>query len=188
MESSRDETAALIRRAKEHDREAFAELYRATVAPVYRYVAARVVRSEETEDLTQEVFMAALRGIQGLRAEDESGLMAWLFQIARYKLADALRRKYQAPTEPLEVNVEPVAPAAGPEEAAETLDHQVAVRTAMDQLTGEQREVLICKYVLNYDNERTAQQVGKTANAVNQLHHRALRSLQRLLVEAGAVG
>src|SRR5437899_11315233 len=105
--------AALIRRAKDHDREAFSELYRATVAPVYRYVAARVVRSEGTEDLVQEVFMAALRGIQGLRAEDESGLMAWLFQIARYKLADALRRQYQAPTEPLEVTDEPSALSAG---------------------------------------------------------------------------
>ena len=127
-------------------------------------------------------------GMPSLRAEDESGLMAWLFQIARYKLADALRRKYQAPTEALEDTDEPVAPAAGPEAAAEAMDQQTAVRSAMDQLTGEQREVLICKYVLNYDNERTAQQVGKTANAVNQLHHRALRSLQRLLVDARAVG
>jgi DNA-directed RNA polymerase specialized sigma24 family protein len=35
--------------------------------------------------------------------------------------------------------------------------------------------------VLGYSNEQTAAHVGKNVNAVNQLHHRALRSMQRLL-------
>ncbi len=42
--------------------------------------------------------------------------------------------------------------------------------------------------LLDYDNERTARQVGKTTNAVNQLHHRALASLHRLLTRGEATG
>ena len=55
------------------------------------------------------------------------------------------------------------------------------VREALELLTPEQREVLVCKYILGYDNRRTASLVGRNVNSVNQLHHRALASLHRLL-------
>jgi RNA polymerase sigma-70 factor (ECF subfamily) len=175
------EFAALIERAKRSDQAACTELYRRSVQPVYRYLAARVNSVDEAEELTQEVFLAALGGIEGLRAVDEPGVLAWLFQIARYKLADALRRRYRRPTAPLE-EAELVADRrAGPEDVAQASAEREAVRQALEHLTPEQREVMLCKYVLDFDNERTARHVGKNVNAVNQLHHRALASLQRLL-------
>jgi RNA polymerase sigma factor (sigma-70 family) len=64
---------------------------------------------------------------------------------------------------------------------AEAHEAAAEVRLALDRLTSEQREVVVCKYVLGYDNERTARLVGKNINAVNQLHHRALASLHRVL-------
>jgi RNA polymerase sigma-70 factor (ECF subfamily) len=173
--------AVLVRKAKGYDRQAFAELYRFAVTPVYRYLAARVNRAEEAEELTQEVFVAALSGIEGLRAEDENGLLAWLFQIARHKLADHLRRRYRKPTSSLEEAEERQDPGPMPEEAAVLGEERAEVRRALERLTPEQREVVTCKYVLGYDNETTARVVGKNVNAVNQLHHRALASLHRLL-------
>lgn len=173
--------ARLICQAKQYDRVAFAELYRFAVTPVYRYVAARVNRVEEAEELTQEVFVAALSGIDGLRAADGPGLLAWLFQIARHKLADQLRHKYRRPSAPLEEAEEQADPEPRPEELAEVAEERAEVRAALEQLTPDQREVVVCKYLLGYDNERTARMVGKNVNAVNQLHHRALASLHRLL-------
>jgi RNA polymerase sigma-70 factor, ECF subfamily len=176
--------AGLIRRAKGHDREAFAELYRFAVGPVYRYLAARVDRVDDVEELTQEVFVAALSGIQTLRAEDEGSLMAWLFQIARNKLADQLRGKYRRPSAPLEAAEEVESQQLRPDETAELAEARAEVREALELLTPDQREVVVCKYVLGYDNERTAGIVGKNVNSVNQLHHRALASLHRLLRKA----
>ncbi len=181
MQDISGDIAGLIRRAKSYDKAAFADLYRFTVRPVYRYLAARVNGVEETEELTQEVFMAALNGIQGLRAEDEAGLLGWLYQIARNKLADQLRQRYRRPSAPLEEAEELEAPQPRPEEAAEAAEERAEVRLALEQLTPEQREVILCKYVMGYDNDRTARQVGKNINAVNQLHHRALASLGRVL-------
>jgi RNA polymerase sigma-70 factor (ECF subfamily) len=171
----------LILRAKRYDRAAFAELYRFAVGPVYRYLSARLGSVEEAEELTQEVFMAALDGIQRLRADDEAGLLGWLFQIARNKLADQLRRRYRRPLVPLEEAEGLESPQSHPDEAAEEEEERDQLRRALDRLTPEQREVILCKYVLGYDNDRTARQVGKNVNAVNQLHHRALASLSRLL-------
>lgn len=181
MQSSAGDIAGLIRRARDHDRDAFAGLYRFAVGPVYRYLAARVDRVEEAEELTQEVFVAALAGIESLRAEDEAGLLSWLFQIGRNKMADLLRQKYRRPVAPLEEADAMESGLHHPDEEAEIAEDRAEVRAAMEQLTPEQRDVVTCKYVLGYDNRRTAEIVGKNVNSVNQLHHRALASLHRLL-------
>jgi len=161
--------AGLIRRAKTYDQAAFADLYHLTITPVYRYLSARLGTVEDAEELTQEVFLAAVTGIQGLRAEDEAGLLSWLFQIAR------------RPSTPLDEadQVEDRQPL--PEEVAETDDEHAELHQALERLTPEQREVIMFKYVLGYDNEQTARLVGKNVNSVNQLQHRALASLRRLL-------
>lgn len=179
MQEAAGEIGALIRRAKAYDQAAFAALYRLAVTPVYRYLSLRLNTVEETEDLTQEVFLAALAGIQGLRAKDEVGFLAWLFQIARHKLADHLRQR--RPSVPLPETEEMESLQARPDEVAQAAEEQAELRQALKQLTPAQREVIVCKYILGYDNERTARLVGKNVNAVNQLHHRSLASLHRLL-------
>lgn len=181
MQLSAGDIAGLIRRARGGDRDAFAGLYRFAVGPVYRYLAARADSVEEAEELTQEVFVAALAGIETLRAGNEGELLSWLFQIGRNKMADLLRRRYRRPTAPLEEAAEMESGRGRPDEVAEASEERAEVRAAMEQLTPEQREVVTCKYVLGYDNRRTAEIVGKNVNSVNQLHHRALASLQRLL-------
>lgn len=178
------EFQALIGRARAYDRDAFGELYRRSLGPVYRYCRSRVDSVAEAEELTQDVFMAALSGIENVRAERESAWLAWLFQVARHKHADALRRRYRRPQAALEAAGDPIDEAPLPLAAVVSADERAEVRRAMEQLTDEQREVIVCKYVLGYDNERTAAVVGKNANAVNQLHHRAVARLRRLLVGA----
>ncbi|MBI2939803.1 MAG: sigma-70 family RNA polymerase sigma factor [Chloroflexi bacterium] len=181
MQEAVGEIAGLIRRARTGDPAAFADLYRLAVTAVYRYLSARLNTPEEAEELTQEVFLAALGRIQGLRAEDEASFLAWLFQIARHKLADHLRQRYRRPAVPLDEDDQLAARQPGPDELAEGSEERAEVRRALEQLTPEQREVMLYKYVLGFDNERTARLVGKTINAVNQLHHRALASLHRML-------
>jgi RNA polymerase sigma-70 factor (ECF subfamily) len=185
LDASGTALADLLARARRRDRDAFAELYRLSVRPVFRYVAARVRTVEEAEEVTQEVFLAALSGIHSLRATTEPALFAWLFQIARFKLADRLRGQYRRPARPLDASMDPADPAPSVEDVLSDVsareEQRERVRIAMAELTDDQREVVTCKYVLGYTNEQTAAQIGKNVNAVNQLHHRALRSLQRLL-------
>jgi len=182
VQKSETDFASLLRLAQAYDRAAFGELYQRTVTAVFRYLAARVNSVEDAEELTQEVYLAALSGISRLRAVDESGLYAWLFQIARFKLADQLRARYRRPTAALEAAGEPADTAPLPEEQVTAAADRETVRLAMGELTDDQREVVTCKYILGLSNEETARQLGKNVNSVNQLHHRALRSLHRLLV------
>ena len=177
----REELGAWIGRAQSFDLEAWDFLYSFAFPQVYRYIRSKVVTVAEAEDLTEEVFLGALQGIVGLRASDEAGFLGWLFQIARHKIADNLRRQYRRPTEPLDPELEVGDPGPTPEEEVLRGDARREVRAALAELTPEQQEVLVMKFSLGYDNARVASVLGRSPGAINQLQHRALGALRRAL-------
>jgi RNA polymerase sigma-70 factor (ECF subfamily) len=179
-----DDIEALVKRARGLDTAAWDRLYVIAFPQVYRYVSAKVRSSAEAEDITEEVFVGALQTVASLRASDEAGFLGWLFQIARFKLADHLRRQYRRPTEPLDPEVEFSDPAPSPEDEAIRRDDRSAVRAALAELTQEQQEVIVMKFSLGYDNARVATILGKTPGAINQLQHRALGAMRRFLERA----
>ena len=180
-----DDVAGWIARARAFDAGAWDRLYQLAFPQVYRYVSVRVRTVGEAEDVTEEVFLGALQTVGSLRATSEIGFLAWLFQIARHKIADHLRRQYRRPTEPLDPELDVSDPAELPEDQIIRLDEEQAVRTALAELTDEQREVVVMKFSLGYDNARVASVLGKSPGAINQLQHRALGALRRILERAG---
>jgi RNA polymerase sigma-70 factor (ECF subfamily) len=177
----RDEFADLLRRAQGFDSAAWDRLYQLAFPQVYRYVSSKINGVPEAEDITEEVFLGALQNVGSLRATDPAGYLGWLFQIARHKLADHLRRQYRRPTEPLDPEFEISDEAPTPEDRALRVELQRTVREALTELTPEQQEVIVMKFALGYDNARVATILGKSPGAINQLQHRALGALRRLL-------
>lgn len=178
------DVANWIKRARDLDSAAWDHLYQLAFPQVYRYVASKVRGVADAEDITEEVFLGALQNVGNLRATDEAGFLGWLFQIARFKLADHLRRQYRKPTEPLDPELEVSDPDPTPEDEALRGEDQRAVRAALAELTAEQQEVIVMKFALGYDNARAAAILGKSPGAINQLQHRALGALRRLLDQA----
>ena len=182
VESIRDDDVAKwIKRARDLDSAAWDRLYQLAFPQVYRYVAAKVRGVPEAEDITEEVFLGALQTVASLRATDEPGFLGWLFQIARFKVADHLRRQYRRPTEPLDPEMEISDPSPSPEDEALRDDDKRAVRAALAELTAEQQEVVLMKFALGYDNALAASILGKSPGAINQLQHRALGAMRRFL-------
>ncbi len=182
----------LIDCARRGESEALSTLYRQFLSGIFGYIAARVPDRNTAEDLTSEVFLKMVEGISRLRADDEAGVAAWLFQIARVTVAGYYRKREKQPASV------PLEPAYGEEEKerweipanhpdsdpvfqAETRDEWNTVVNAINALTEEQRQVLICRLILGYDVATVAKMIGKNANAVKALQFRALHSLQRLL-------
>ncbi|MQY08762.1 ECF RNA polymerase sigma factor SigE [Actinomadura sp. RB68] len=73
------------------DPAAFEVFYRRHVAAVGRFMARRVGDPHTVDDLTTEVFLAAIDGAGGYRSE-LGGELAWLFGIARNVVAAERRR------------------------------------------------------------------------------------------------
>ncbi len=80
----------LLARA-EHDREAFAELYRRHIDGLIRYFGHALGRSDLAFDLAAETFAAALIALPNYRPSAAPG-KSWLYAIAHNRLVDSVRK------------------------------------------------------------------------------------------------
>jgi RNA polymerase sigma-70 factor (ECF subfamily) len=114
-----------------------------------------------------------------LRAERDGAVPAWFLTIARHKVADHFRRTPER-TEALDSTAK--TEGQDVQEIVGERDRDRRLREAMRQLTPEQEEVLILRFVLGLDGEQTAAVTGRTVGANKALQHRGLASLEKLLL------
>jgi RNA polymerase sigma-70 factor, ECF subfamily len=170
---------ALARRAIAGDLVALGRLYDELVGPVYRYVALRIRRREDAEDLTQLVFERIVSGLPRYRSNG-SPFAAWAFRIARNAVIDHVRR--ERPTEPLG----PAHDASDGEglEAITLRGEQIGeLRRAIACLTPDQQEALALRFVAGLSAEEAAQVMGRRAGTVRGLTFRAISALRRHMAE-----
>ncbi len=180
----RAEEQRLLRQAQRGDAEAFAHLYRAHVQAVYRYIIYRVnYDTQLADDLTADVFARAL---QGLRAYQDQGkpFLAWLYRIARARVIDYYRKTGRRPAE---VNIDDEPLTVEPDLDMPMLRQQAAraLRAAIAELTEDQRQVILLRFIEGYRIEAIAAIMGKQPNAIKALQHRALRTLAARLERTG---
>lgn len=183
--------------AKKGNTEAIAALYRHFLSGIFGYIAARVPDRSTAEDLTSEVFLKMVEGIEGVRTTEEAGIAAWLLRVARITIALYYRQRKKQPElvsltpmheeDSTGIDEHDTLPAnypdADPALRAEVQEDWDAVVRAINCLTEEQRQVLIGRLILGYDVATVARMLGKQANAVKALQFRALQSLNRLLAK-----
>jgi len=179
-EISKQEQRELIRRAKECDPSAFARIYEHYHQDIYNFVYYRVPGTHVAEDLTSEVFLKALESIDSYAFRGVP-LSAWLFRIARTTVALYYRDQPTPANLSLE---EELLPAEGdPSDVFETGLTQKQLAQALNNLTEDQQEVIILKFVDGLSNTEVGQVLGKSEGAIKSLQHRALSSLNRVLEE-----
>jgi len=174
---NKKEEARLIRRAKEGNPVAFAELYDRHQPAIYRYISFRVGSAAVAEDLTSEVFVRLVEKIDQFTYRGRP-LLAWLYTIARNLVADHHRRAERADMVPLDKKL--TAATTDPEKAAALTLEQQRLGAAIEQLTEGQRQVILLKYFEDLDNKAVARILGKSVGAVKSLQHRGLRALERI--------
>jgi RNA polymerase sigma-70 factor (ECF subfamily) len=136
---------ALARRAAGGDRAAFAALVERYGQPVLSLCYASSLDRQTAEELAQDVFLAAWRGLPRFRGG--SSFATWLFAIARNACVDRARRRSARPrTTPLEAYHALEAPPAPAGDARRALE-------AAAELSAPLREALLLREVqgLSYD-------------------------------------
>ncbi|MBI5668887.1 MAG: sigma-70 family RNA polymerase sigma factor [Chloroflexi bacterium] len=180
---TRVDEGRLIRRARQGDADAFACLYQETVQAVYRYIYLRVNDTQLAEDMTGDVYMRALKAM-GSYQEQGKPFIAWLYRIAHARVVDHYRRTDRRPVES-DIEAEPIPVSADMDHSLLRRQAAKALREAIAQLTDEQQQVVILRFIEGHSLETAAQIMGKNANAIKALQHRALRSLAGRLARAG---
>ncbi len=145
----------------------------------------RFLRSQESraaDDIAAEVWLAVASGIAKFDG-DWSDFRAWLFAIARRRLADHRRTAVRRRTDVVEETVFEHRPADDkPEtEALENLSAQQAATLITSVLSGEQAEVLLLRVLADLDVEQVASIVRRPPNWVRVTQHRAVRTLVKRL-------
>jgi RNA polymerase sigma-70 factor (ECF subfamily) len=168
------------------DARAFGELYDRFVERVYRYLYFRTGSHPEAEDLTEQVFLKAWEAIGRYRWQGRP-FLAWLYRLAHNAHIDHVRS--QRPTTSLTNDQRPLdlPSTSASVELRRALDAEV-IAGALAQLTVEQQQVIVMKFIEGLDNEQIAQCMDKREGAIRALQMRALMSLRRVLESQGESG
>jgi RNA polymerase sigma-70 factor (ECF subfamily) len=165
----------LVRAAQRGDRTSFGELYGKYARMVHGLLLAKVPFSE-AEDLTQEVFLRALRQLASLR--DIARFGGWLAAIARNLANDYYRRA--VPEEAIQDD--PADENASPANASGTVELSgERVLAVVKSLPDAYRETLILRLVEGMNGPEIAARTGLTPGSVRVNLHRGMQMLRERL-------
>jgi len=162
------EDAQLVNAARDGDRAAFGLLYQRYARVVHGILLARVPPGE-VDDLTQDVFLMAMRRLHTLR--DPAAFPGWLAVIARNRTHDYYRRSPRH-----EELTEVIADAAAQDDRPEAEAH--AALAAIRSLPDAYRETLILRLVEGLTGPEIAERTGLTHGSVRVNLFRGMQMLR----------
>lgn len=179
-----EQIQSLVPRCQQGDPTALEAVYDLYADRLYVYMLARIGDPDVAAELTNELFLRLIGNLGPFRLNRHrpaSSFSAWLYRIAANLVADHHRSRRSTSQVDLQESWPDRGPDADPQAALERQEVLGSLARAMEQLTEEQRLVLLGKFDQEMSNAQIAQWLGKSEGAVKALQHRALRSLGRLL-------
>ncbi|MFC2017308.1 RNA polymerase sigma factor [Chloroflexota bacterium] len=173
------ENVGLVERAIGGDLKAFGELYSSYLEPIYRYVFYHVKDRMTAEDVTEEVFIKAWKGIRSCKGKEQT-FSAWLYRIAHNHVVDYFRSsrqkhfsaKYSA------TEMDNTAEVDSPETEVDAKLEWQELLEKISYLPQNQKQVIILKFTEGLDNREI---MDKSPGAIRVLQMRALAKLRRSL-------
>jgi RNA polymerase sigma-70 factor (ECF subfamily) len=168
-----EDTSISIEALKTGDREAFSKMVDVYSSKIYRLALRMLGNPQEAEDVLQETFLNAFRGLKGF--EGRSSLSTWLFRIAANQALMRLRKK-----KPYLVSVDDVLPGQDgeevprqltdwcclPEEEFMSTEAQAQLDQAIETLSPALRSVFVLRDLHGVSTLETAQILDITESAV----------------------
>jgi len=174
---------SVIERARGHDAEALAEIYRRYVRRVFGLCRYMLDSRESAEDATSEVFLKLQRFVESY--DGSIPFPRWLLRVAGNQCIDALRRRQRGRKVIVELEDEAVIEAASSEPsplgAVISMQERVQVRDTIARLPENYRVPLVLRYYSELSYDEIAQQLGLQRNCVAALIFRAKQELRRRL-------
>jgi RNA polymerase sigma-70 factor (ECF subfamily) len=182
MESAERFDLVLAAAQRGEDR-AVAELYRDLHPRLARYLRARAPSA--AEDLEGEIWLAIAEGIAGFSGGEEA-FRAWVFLIARRRLADLRRTAVRRAALAVPTAESESPDHEGPEAIVlERMSARDAAALITATLSHDQAEVILLRVLADLSVAEVAKLLGKRPEAIRLLQHRGLRNLHAALLRAG---
>jgi RNA polymerase sigma-70 factor (ECF subfamily) len=168
----------LVDDARHGDSWAFGMIFDHYHDSIYRFIASRVQRPSDAEDLTQLVFVKAL---EALPRYESRGIPfgGWLFRLARNTVIDHVRTRHDHVD--LESASHQPGADAGPDEVTVARQELDEVAAALATLTDEQRDAIALRFFAGLSAREAAEVMGKQEGTIRGLQFRAIAALRRQL-------
>jgi RNA polymerase sigma-70 factor (ECF subfamily) len=141
-----------------------------------RYYLRKMLRDAQgAEDALQDIWLAVFRAVP--RLADLGAFRAWLYRIARDRVARQLRVRRPPQQRLDEVDV----PDGRADADCFTAEDAQAIHAALDELSAEHREALVLRYVEGMSYEEIAQVAGCQVGTVRSRLHYAKQALRGVL-------
>ncbi|PTY03720.1 hypothetical protein DB347_21035 [Opitutaceae bacterium EW11] len=157
----------------------FTSLYRATLAPLRRYLSRLLGNSAEAQDVAHDAYMRVYPALNENRAERPEAL---LYVTARRLAINRLKRRTIAPISTDSADIEAAA------SSAPTVEQQVMARQelgmlekAIAELPEGCRTVLLLRKIELLSHAEISERLGIAISTVEKQHARALRLLRAAL-------
>ena len=167
-------------RAQAGDEAAFAELMRAHYAYVYGVVIKIVNNPHDAEEVVQETFFSAYRGLPQL--EDRRKFKSWLAEIARNRARDRLRKQKVDTVSIDEVSAHTLQTPDAVDDELIRDEQRELIRRAMETLSEKDREIARAYYLDGASYDELIQTHGLSYKAISV---RLSRAKQRLIKRLG---
>lgn len=158
-----------LSRARNGDKEAFAQIYEELKQPVFTIVC-RIVQSKEiAEDVTQDIFVKLF-----ISPPDSSvkNPRAWIFQMARNLAIDALRRKQSIDIDDVELVAE---------DALSSVVMRMDIESAISRLPRVEREIVSLHINAELHFHEISSIVGLSVPSVYRKYRKAIKALRQFL-------
>ncbi len=169
----------LIRRTRQGDREAFAELVRNYQSKVYSLAYGFTRNTAQADDLAQEIFLKAWLGLPKFRFG--SGFGTWLYRIAVNHLKDHLRKRAslrEVPFEDADGQASVRETVSSERESGENEERISLVRECLAGLPEKFRMILTLRDVQGLPYEEVSRVLGLSAGTVDSRLFRARKMLR----------
>ncbi len=172
----------------------FDRLYRDHVDRIYRFAQRLCGQVEDAQDLVQDTFLNAYRGLEGFRGDAQ--VSTWLYRIAA-RACLRLRRKRKGeparelsleefiPTSEGEFRLQVPTDGLTPEEALENKELKRALHQAIQKLPNKYRVVLVLRDMEGLTAKEVGTIMGLNERAVKSRLHRARLFVRRELSARG---
>ena len=161
---------ALMLEFQKGSTEAFTELFHRYAQRLYGFFRRRLANPTRAEELTQDVFVAVLKG--ATRYEPRALFRTYLYSIAVRMLNAERRKAWREATDP-----------ASADEPAQAAQAETAawVRDAVERLEATEREILMLREFEELSYEEISQVLAIPVNTVRSRLFRARMALRELL-------
>lgn len=163
------------------DPEAFRTLYRRMHPRVFAYIAYRVGSASDADDITAEVFVRVVNGLDRFEYRGEGAFAAWVFQISYREVMRFFGRHRGSKEIALDDLPDIRSEFPSPEQNLDRKERFAAIRAAIALLPSRRQEVVTLKFYGELRNKEIAEVLGLDERTVASNLSRALDQLEQII-------